>query len=349
MKHAIIRSGFAAIGWSGIPALARPYAGGIGVILTFHHVRPWRPRQYAPNRELEITPEFFDAVLQLLKKRDFKVVTLDQAVEHLHSGAGNGQKIAVLTFDDGYRDNLEWALPILKREKMPMTLFVTTGFAARKARLWWVEVEEAVGRAQRIELRLPSGIRRFETASTAEKERAAGEILALLRATPQADLDGCVDRLSREHGIDPRALVEELCLDWDGIRAMAAEPMVTIGAHTVSHPMLAKVPEERALCELTQARTVIAHKIGFEPRHVAYPVGDPGSAGAREFALAADAGYVSGVTTRPGILFAEHARHLLALPRISVNGRHQSIRDVDLLLSGVPTLLWNRLRRLNVA
>ena len=64
-------------------------------------------------------------------------------------------------------------------------------------------------------------------------------------------------------------------------------------------------------------------------RHFAYPVGDPGSAGPREFALALEAGFDSAVTTRPGHLFPEHLGHLHALPRVSLNGLFQQKRYVD--------------------
>jgi peptidoglycan/xylan/chitin deacetylase (PgdA/CDA1 family) len=84
-------------------------------------------------------------------------------------------------------------------------------------------------------------------------------------------------------------------------------------------------------------------------RHLAYPVGDPTSAGAREFALAREAGFLTAVTTRPGHLFPEHAGHLHALPRVSLNGLHQTQGALRALLSGVPFWLWNRGRRVNVA
>jgi peptidoglycan/xylan/chitin deacetylase (PgdA/CDA1 family) len=83
-------------------------------------------------------------------------------------------------------------------------------------------------------------------------------------------------------------------------------------------------------------------------RHFAYPVGDPGSAGPREFRLALDAGFATAVTTRPGHLFAAHADHPTALPRVSVNGYFQSRAALRALLSGVPFLAWNRGRRLDV-
>jgi peptidoglycan/xylan/chitin deacetylase (PgdA/CDA1 family) len=83
--------------------------------------------------------------------------------------------------------------------------------------------------------------------------------------------------------------------------------------------------------------------------HLAYPVGDPTSAGPREFAMAADLGFATAVTTRKGMLFPAHAQHLHALPRLSVNGEWQDIDMMDMLLTGVPFLAWNRGRRVVTA
>jgi peptidoglycan/xylan/chitin deacetylase (PgdA/CDA1 family) len=111
--------------------------------------------------------------------------------------------------------------------------------------------------------------------------------------------------------------------------------------------MLAKHDEAAARAEIGGSRALIEARLGLSPRHFAYPVGDPGSAGPREFRLAREAGFATAVTTRPGHLFAEHRAHLHALPRVSVNGLFQTDAALRALLSGVPFLAWNRGRRVN--
>jgi peptidoglycan/xylan/chitin deacetylase (PgdA/CDA1 family) len=138
-------------------------------------------------------------------------------------------------------------------------------------------------------------------------------------------------------------------MSWDEVRELASDKLVTFGAHTVTHPMLSKLPEADIRTELEQSATIIERALGKRPAHFSYPVGDPGSAGPREFRIAADAGFKTAVTTRPGVLFPEHSAHLLALPRISLNGEFQRLRYVDVLLSGAATALWNRFRRVNAA
>jgi hypothetical protein len=101
--------------------------------------------------------------------------------------------------------------------------------------------------------------------------------------------------------------------------------------------------------ELGAAKSELEERLGRPVVHLSYPVGDPGSAGRREFAAATAFGYASAVTTRPGLVHPEHATHLTALPRVSVNGGWQDLRHLEVLLSGAAFALWNRGRKLNVA
>jgi peptidoglycan/xylan/chitin deacetylase (PgdA/CDA1 family) len=94
---------------------------------------------------------------------------------------------------------------------------------------------------------------------------------------------------------------------------------------------------------------VIEAALAVRPQHLSYPVGDRSSAGPREFALAAELGFKTAVTTRPGVLFPEHSAHLTALPRISLNGEYQQLRYVRVLLSGAATAMWNGFRRVDAA
>jgi peptidoglycan/xylan/chitin deacetylase (PgdA/CDA1 family) len=160
---------------------------------------------------------------------------------------------------------------------------------------------------------------------------------------------GSISRLTDEAHIDAAALVDELCLDWDGLTAMARHPLVTIGAHSLTHPMLAKCDEARVRQEMEGSREAIRKRLGVAPAHLSYPIGDRASAGMREFELARELSFTSAVTTRPGVLFGAHARHLWALPRISVNGLFQDAKRFETLLSGVPTLLYNKGRRCDAA
>jgi peptidoglycan/xylan/chitin deacetylase (PgdA/CDA1 family) len=342
-KKRLISSGFSFFRMTGVHHLAARFTRGAGAILMFHQVRPWVERDFAPNRLLEITPAFLDAVLTRVTALGFAIVGLDQALDMLATGVE--QPFAVLTFDDGYKDTRDLALPILEKHQAPFTMYVTTGFAQRTARLWWVELEESIRNLAHVAVDIAGQKLALPSATTVEKYAAFAELYRRLKDGPEDVLRDVIARLAVEAGLDCAALVDELCLDWAGIEATSRNALCTIGVHTLTHPRLAKLTEADMRHELAESRRLIEAHIGRPARHLAYPIGNRDAAGEREASAAADLGFASAVTTRPGMIFPEHEHHLMELPRLSINGNWQSLDAVEILLSGVPFALWNRGKR----
>jgi peptidoglycan/xylan/chitin deacetylase (PgdA/CDA1 family) len=348
-RDRVIGAGFAAFRSTGLHRLAAAATRGRGAVLMLHHVRPWRPESpgFAPNRLLEITPEFLDDALVLARRLGFDLVSMDEALARIADGSR--PPFVALTFDDGYRDTTQFALPALERHRAPFTVFVATGFVERTAGMWWLTLEAALRRAERVDIADDGLSLAFSTRTPLEKTAAFERIYWTLRGGGEERLLRVVAALAAQHGVDSAAIVEALCMDWGEIAALARHPLATIGAHTVSHRMLAKWPAGVAREEMRRSKAIIEEKLGLPVRHFAYPVGDPASAGLREFTLAREEGFASAVTTRPGMVFAGHRSHSTALPRLSLNGNWQDIGYLEVLLSGAPFALWNRGRRLNVA
>lgn len=347
LRHSAFAAAFQAIALTGADRWAGGLARGCGAILMLHHVRPWAGHDFAPNRLLEVTPAWLDMALALIRAEGHEIVSMDEMAAHVAAPRA-GRFCVALTFDDGYRDNRDVALPILKRHGAPWTLYVTTGFADGAASLWWLELEEAIRRLPRVTLTIGGRIVDEDARTPAEKQRAFTVVYAELRRQPEDALRRAVATLAAKADVDGPALARSLCLDWDELRALAAEPGLTIGAHTLTHPRLARTPIHVAQPEMLESAYRIEHELGRPVRHFAYPVGDRGSAGPREFALARDLGFASAVTTRPGHVFAEHAEHLHALPRLSLNGLHQTEAALKAMISGVPFFALNRGRRVSV-
>ncbi len=328
---------------SGVHRLAEPFTRGIGAILMFHRVRPATGDGFCPNAGLEIAPDFLDALLGHITARGYDIVSLDAALTAMQDGAT--RPFVALTFDDGYRDLVDHALPVLARRNAPFTAYITSGFADGSARLWWLEIEEAVRRLDYVDIVAAGRPVSRPTRTALEKTEAFWEVYWLLRKSDEATLRRGVDAICAQAGLDTSRLTRETCLDWGALASLAGHELATIGVHSVTHSRLAKLDRDEACREMSESRAAIAKHLGVEARHFCYPVGDPASAGVREFALAQELGFASAVTTRRGVLFAEHRDHLLALPRLSVNGRHQNLDAFDVLLSGAAFALANRGRR----
>jgi peptidoglycan/xylan/chitin deacetylase (PgdA/CDA1 family) len=350
-RAAFIRAGLEGLYLSGIHRLARHLVSGAGAILTFHRVRPASDGAFQPNRTLEITPAFLDELITSLSASDIDIVSMDEVYERLVAGGeASRRRFVALTFDDGYRDNRSYALPVLQRHDVPFALYVVPDYADGFGRMWWVTLEGAIEHNESIEIAIGGERRVFDCSTTAAKDAAFGTLYEHIRTMPtHAESRAFVARLAEAAGVDPEEDCRALVMNWRELRSLAEDPRVTIGAHTMSHPILTQLDDDSAFAEISGSREALAAKLDRAVDHFAYPVGQPYAAGPREFALAREAGFKTAVTTRAGVLFPAHADHLTALPRISVNGAFQSLHYIDVLLSGAPTLLKNGFRRVDAA
>jgi len=349
LRKTIIRTGLETLYFSGAHLMLRPFVSGIGAILTLHHVRPPRRERFQPNRLLEVTPSFLEDVVGYLRQARLDLVSLDEMHRRLVEGDFQ-RRFVCITIDDGYRDALQWAYPILKRHQVPFAIYIATSFPDRLGELWWLALEAVVACNKRISLLIDGEEQGFECRTVAEKRHLFDQLYGWVRSfRTEEELRQVVRDLSARYRVDIAAFCEELCMTWDEVAGLADDPLVTIGAHTVNHAMLAKLPERSARSEMDLSRAVIQASLGVRPDHLAYPVGDKTSAGPREFRLAEELGFKTAVTTRPGVLFPAHGGHLTALPRLSLNGEHQQLRHARVLISGAATAMWNGFRRVDAA
>lgn len=347
VKTAMMKAAMNGLYHTGAHRLLAPYTQGAGVIFTLHHVREPDGKAFAPNRILEVTPRFLDAVLDQVEEEGLDVVTLDEAARRLKEE--DARRFVAFTFDDGYRDNLINAYPIFKRRNLPFAIYIPTDYPSGRGELWWIALEEIVARAEEIELCRDGALWRLPARTLPEKLRSHEQIYWWLRSVDEATQRRIVRTLADRYDIDMTALTSQLVMNWGEIRRLAADPLVTIGAHTKGHYALAKICDEKAIDQMQGSADIIEEELGARPAHFAFPYGDEESAKGRDFTLARSLGFKTAVTTRKGVLFPEHRRYLTALPRVSLNGEYQSLTYTALYLSGAPFALWNRFREVNAA
>ncbi|MCX5493644.1 polysaccharide deacetylase family protein [Kaistia dalseonensis] len=341
-----VKAGLNALYWSGAHRLLSARTEGAGAILMFHHVRPARGDGFRPNDHLEVTPDFLRSVVERLRARDIDIVDMDEALRRLGEGR-RARRFAVLTFDDGYRNNIVEAYPVLKALEAPFTVYVATGLVDREASPWWDVIGAVIAQNDRIDATIEGARLALTARTSAEKAIACDRLICALVAADEDEQRRAVSTIAIRHGVDIAAMLDREMMDWADISRLAADPLVTIGAHTVGHYALARLDAARARDEMRESRERIAAILGERPRHFAYPYGSALTAGEREFAMAAELGFTSAVTTRRGVLRAGGGQRLTALPRISINGRYQSIRYLDLFLSGLPYVLEAGFHRLS--
>ncbi|MGA7682949.1 MAG: polysaccharide deacetylase family protein, partial [Pseudolabrys sp.] len=258
MKKTIIRSGFETAYFTGMHHWLRPLVGGVGAILTLHHVRPARPDGFQPNRLLEVTPDFLEGVLRRLARARIDVVSLDEMHRRFIEDDFK-RRFVCLTFDDGYKDFLRWAYPLFRKYKLPFAMYIATSFPDRLGELWWIALEAVIAQNSRIGMVINGKDQYFECASVREKRELYDAVYLHLRGMQsEEELRRTVRDLCATYSIDIASFCSDLCLDWSEIADLAADPLCTIGAHTVNHLMLRKLPGDATVrAEMEMSRAVL--------------------------------------------------------------------------------------------
>ena len=189
-----IRAALDVLGLARAHKIAGPLTRGLGVIFTLHHVRPDDGRLFAPNKLLEIAPDFLETVLGVLAEADYDVVSLNEAIERIERPGE--RRFATFTFDDGYRDVRDHALPVMRRHNAPSTLFIASSFADGAGELWWLDLEHAIARMDAFEF----GGARIKSATVEDKYAAWNHVYWRLRDMGEMQMRGEIAALVRASG-----------------------------------------------------------------------------------------------------------------------------------------------------
>lgn len=340
----LFKAALSALHYTGADSLIAPFTAGNGVIFMLHQVTPDVPRDFEPNRILKVTPEFLESVVVQVRAAGFDIIGMDDVAQRLKASDG-ARPFAVFTLDDGYKDNRDYAYPVFKRHNVPFTIYVAADFADGRGDLWWLTLQEALARLTEVDLDMDGTGRHFELNTPGEKDSAFHIIYWWLRSLDEPLARAITHRLARDADLDPNAFCRDLVMTWDDVRELTADPLVTIGAHTCTHYVLAKLTDSQVRDEMSESARRIEVELQRPCRHFSYPYGCEQSAGDREFKIARELGFETAVTTRKGLLHSAHAADLCAIPRLSLNGDFQDTRYIKVLLSGAPFAFWNAVQR----
>ena len=152
--NSIARGLLSTLHFSGADAMLAPFTRGLGAILKLHHVRPEHPGRFEPNRNLKVTPEFLERTITLVRQQGFDIISLDEAQFRLLEGAIRDKPFVCFTFDDGYRDTLDYAYPIFRRHGLSFAVYVATDYADGHGDLWWLALEAVIACAPVLDLKI---------------------------------------------------------------------------------------------------------------------------------------------------------------------------------------------------
>ncbi len=308
----------------------RTFPGAL--ILRYHRVTDLRSDPHATA----VSPGHFGEQLETLRAH-FRPLALRSLVRSL-GHEGPPRLGVVITFDDGYADNLYQAKPLLERYEIPATVFVTTGQVEAGREFWWDELEAIFLRPGTLpaELKLEGDGGVFEAdigddATYGEDDFERHRYWNWRAATDPTDRQRLFRRLFqhlRPMGDDERGAAMVALREWAGSESSprrshrplsAAEltelndgGLIEVGAHTVSHPLLSRLSPAEQRAQIEGSKTLLEDTLGEPVTSFAYPYGDVGKA----TAAVRDAGVEAACTTRAGVVFRN--RDPLRLPRIYI-------------------------------
>ena len=265
------------------------------LILTYH--------RFSANEHDEdgkTSARAFAEQLEYLKAH-YNVVPLSRLVERVIANEPLPHRMAAITIDDGYRDSYEIAYPLLRRYGVTAALFVVTEFADRRVWIWTDKARFLVQQAARRRLTTKIGESEMclELNGAGSRRDASERINSIIKRLPDELKDEAIERLSCELGVTmPRTPPEEFgSVTWDQAREMDANG-VEIGSHTLTHPILTNIGDERLVGELRDSKSRLEEVLGRRVDLFCYPNGDNDERVRREVAQAE---YLAAVTVVNGL------------------------------------------------
>ncbi|MFH1304657.1 MAG: polysaccharide deacetylase family protein [Planctomycetota bacterium] len=303
-----------ALDWSGFNSLARTTALWNGlIVLNYHRVGDIDGSLF--DHELwSASAEDFEQQVHFLSL-NFDLIRISD-LDHL-SNRHRGRHI-LITFDDGYLDNYEWAFPILKAYNSPATFFLTTGFLDERKVAWWDEIAWMVRSATQNTLPENPWTKTAVSLKPDDCDGSIKTLLSVFKKLPGDKTDDYLNFLAEKTGSGrcPQEIADQVWMTWDMVREMH-EAGMDFGGHTVNHPILANHPEEKQRFEIEHCKQRIETEIGQTISAFSYPVGGKDCFDLRTRNCLKQAGYRWGFSYYGG--FSRHGIHdQWDIPRIAV-------------------------------
>lgn len=293
------------------------------VILNYHRIN--KPTHPANN--LTVSTENFREQIRVVRD-EFAPTRLQDLAQgrkaYLRSKLKTRRKRVVVTFDDGYADTCLNALPILEEFGVPATVFVTTGSIGTTKEFWWDELDELLLERlpqeklgeflERIKKILPKKTSLDPTAM--DREQLYRDLAAILKGKGDEAVKFVLGTLHELLGIAPLERDPHRACTLDELKRIANHPLIEIGSHTVTHPSLGRVENDRQFHELLESKKYLENTLNLKVTSIAYPFGQPEDFNGITVEVAKRLGYKLGVTTVSGVASAVSKAH--TLPRMFV-------------------------------
>lgn len=285
------------------------------ILLLYHRVAevPTDPQL------LCVSPQHFAEHLEVLR-RNYHPLSLRSLRRRLALNLWPPRSV-VVTFDDGYADNLHQARPLLETADIPATVFVVAGQVDSSREFWWDELERVLLSTPRLPAQLTltinGEVHRWDlpgsdeenphwhvlmTSRPTPRQAAYQELAALLRGMGGEARKRLLEQLVAWAGLDVNGRPDYRALTGDEVRGLAQDGLVEIGAHTMTHPALSALPLEAQEAEIAHSKWRLEEILGQPVSSFAYPFGGQGDYTTDTVRVVRNAGFDCACSNFPGLI-----------------------------------------------
>ena len=282
---------------------------GKGAILVYHRVV--KDEEIEEDLELGLTVSCsnFEKHIKEIKSK-YKICSMDEFVRNLKKKTN--EFMIAITFDDGYKDNLYQALPILTKHEAPASIYVTTRFLNQEVDIWWYELGEVIQNRTEINFQYKEKKFNFLLDNKKRKFLAYQNLMKLFKSLK---IDAQNELMEKITNTKKRKNYSHICLNSEEILMLEKNPLITISSHGHNHQNLKILSDEEVKYEITKSLEVLENLINRKVKHFAYPFGGKDQVSTREYNVIEDMNFDSAVI---GSVYPIKDCNFFSLPRIYV-------------------------------
>ena len=261
--------------------------------------------------ELTVSVSKFKQQLNFLKK-NYHFVSLDNFIKFEKSKKKN----ISITFDDGYKDNLTYALPVLKELDIPATIYIVTKFLKGEFDIWWYELKDYISESSEdLKFNFEKNKYNFSIRSESEKIKCFNRLNDIIQKLNKKEQYNFLKELTNS---SLRKQYKNILLSKEDLSTLISNPLITLGAHSHNHLSLRNLSKEECVEEIKKSKQTLEELMKCKVNHFSYPYGGKNDVGEREFEIVKELGFDSAVVTSVGKI---SKKKIFNLPRVHMSQR----------------------------
>ena len=274
-----------------INLLSYPWKGA-GAVLMYHRVLP--DTQMADDLDIgmAVSSSNFEKQIKTLKSK-YKMVSMEEFDNNLRKK--EKKFMITITFDDGYKDNLDYALPILEKFKVPATVYVTTRFLEGDTWMWWYELKEEIKNKSKLDFNFENTKYNFVLENQKQKNQVFKKLRELFLDLSKEKQIKLLEIITKKK---ERKNYSKICLSKEELKNLSKHPLITVGAHSHNHLNLRILEKEDLIYEIKESKIVLENLLKNKIKHFSYPYGQKKQVSEREKKIVADLDFATAVTTQ---------------------------------------------------